>query len=141
MVRERLTAVRSVAAPDAAVALIAEEGPRARIGALLVEEGWELAGFEDVDELLAQPSRDGYALVVLHIEGSVSSPARQIELVRRSVDAPVVAICAGVQRWGVRAALASGRVARPAPSSPSRARGRLCAGSVAARPCGGSRPG
>ncbi len=93
------------------VALVADEGPRESIGAFLQEQGWEFAAFEDVKDLLEHSEAQDHRLVVLWIEGADSSPAQQIELLRRGIEhARVVVICADIQRWEVRAVLAAGAV-------------------------------
>ncbi|MGH2852760.1 MAG: LuxR C-terminal-related transcriptional regulator [Solirubrobacteraceae bacterium] len=91
------------------VALVADEGPRESICPILQEQGWEPTAFEDVEDLLERSEEHDHSLVVLRIEGAASSPARQVELLRRGIEhARVVVICADIQRWEVRAVLAAG---------------------------------
>ncbi len=105
---DRPAAARGAGA-RAAVALIADEGPRAGIGAILRDREIEFTAFDDVEALLEHPAGELPALVVLWIEGASSSPAPQVELLRQHVEqAPIVVICDGMERWEVRAALASG---------------------------------
>jgi DNA-binding NarL/FixJ family response regulator len=91
------------------VALIADEGPRERIADLLVEQGVEHAAFDDVESLLEHHGDDPPALVLLWIDATAVSPADPVERLHGGVEqAPIVMICAGVQRWEVRAALSAG---------------------------------
>jgi DNA-binding NarL/FixJ family response regulator len=102
---KRLATARRVA-----VALIAEEGSRASIGAILEEQGLAFTSFDGVEDLLERCTEEAPALVVLWIEGAISSsPAQQCELLRRSIEqTPIVLVCAGIERWELRAALAAG---------------------------------
>jgi DNA-binding NarL/FixJ family response regulator len=89
------------------VALIAGEGARERVGELLLERGIEFSGFDDVENLFGLDAAP--ALVVLWVDAAVVSPARMVERLRREMEqTPIVMICADVQRWEVRAALAAG---------------------------------
>ncbi len=93
----------------AAVALIANEGPRERIGAVLEEQGWGLAVFDGVEDLLQQGGEHDSRLIALWVEDATSDAARQVEQVRRGLEhALVVLICPEIQRWEVRAVLAAG---------------------------------
>lgn len=94
---------------SAAVALIAEQGPRERIGAVLEEQGWAFTAFESVERLLGSGTKSDHLLVALWIEDASASAARQVELLRGGVEhARVVVICPDIQRWEVRAVLAGG---------------------------------
>jgi DNA-binding NarL/FixJ family response regulator len=100
---------RRTADTRTSVALIAEEGPRESIGAILREERLRFTVFDEVEDLLDQPVADGPSVILLWIEDTISSPAGLIEPLRRGIErAPVVVICAGIRRWEVRAALAAG---------------------------------
>jgi DNA-binding NarL/FixJ family response regulator len=93
----------------AAVALIASEGPRERISAVLEEQGWKLVAFDGVEELLEHSGEHDSGLVALWVEDASSDVARQVEQVRRGLErAVVVLICPEIQRWEVRAVLAAG---------------------------------
>jgi DNA-binding NarL/FixJ family response regulator len=98
----------------AAVALIAEEGPRERIGAVLEEQGWDFTAFERATCLLERDGEDGHQegghqVLALWVEDASSSAARQVELLCRGIEhARVVVICPEIQRWDVRAVLAAG---------------------------------
>ncbi len=93
---------------SAAVALIAREGPRERIGAVLEEQGWEFAAFADVEDLIEHGAGD-CRLVALWIEDASSSAAQRVETLLRGIEhATAVVICPEIQRWEVRAVLAVG---------------------------------
>ncbi len=92
-----------------AVALVAGDGPRESIGAILQEQGWQFTAFEDAEGLLEHGSRSDCTLQVLWIEDASSCAAQQVELLRRGVEhARDVVICPEIQRWEVRAVLAAG---------------------------------
>jgi len=99
-------------AAKAGVALIAaaEEGVRARIGEAIGGEGWELAEFDSVEDLIESHNAEQTPeAVVVWIDDAESSPARQIELLRKSLgETPIVVVCEGIERWEIRAALAGG---------------------------------
>jgi DNA-binding NarL/FixJ family response regulator len=91
------------------VALVAGEGPRESIGAILQEQGLELAAFADVAELLEYEERHELGLVALWVADASSDPARQVQELRRGVEhAPVVVICPAIERWEMRAVLGAG---------------------------------
>ncbi len=52
----------------AAVALIAEEGPRERIGAVLEEQGWELIAFQEVEDLIEHDDEYDSRLVAVWVD-------------------------------------------------------------------------
>lgn len=93
----------------ATVALIANEGPRERIGAVLEEQGWKLAAFDGVEDLLEHGGEHDSRLIALWVEDATSDAARQVEQVQRGLEhALVVLICPEIQRWEVRAVLGAG---------------------------------
>jgi DNA-binding NarL/FixJ family response regulator len=98
----------------ATVTLIAQEGPRERIGAVLEEQGWDFAAFESVQALLEHSTENENPesenpLVALWVEDASSSAAQRVELLRGGIeDARAVVICSEIQRWDVRAVLAAG---------------------------------
>ena len=93
----------------AAVALIAEGGPRERIGAVLEEQGWELTAFQDVEDLIEHDDECDSRLVAVWVDDASANAARQVEQVQRGLEhALVVLICPEIQRWEVRAALGAG---------------------------------
>ena len=93
----------------AAVALIAEEGPRERIGAVLEEQGWQLTAFQDVEDLIEHDDECDSRLVAVWVDDASANAARQVEQVQRGLEhALVVLICPEIQRWEVRAVLATG---------------------------------
>jgi DNA-binding NarL/FixJ family response regulator len=76
---------------------------------VLKREGLTFDVFEDVEELLGQPFVFSPQLLIVCVEEAASGPLACIEpLIRRFESAPIVLVCANVERWGVRAALAAG---------------------------------
>jgi DNA-binding NarL/FixJ family response regulator len=94
---------------EIAVALVAGEGPRESIGAILQEQGWRLAAFDSVAELIAHDERHESGLVALWVAEANADAARQVQELTRSVEhALVVVICPAIERWEVRAVLGAG---------------------------------
>jgi DNA-binding NarL/FixJ family response regulator len=94
---------------EATVALVAAGGPRASIGAILQEQGWEFTAYESAADAIAQGEEQGCGLLVLWIEDASSAAAQLIESLRHELSqARVVVICPAVQRWEVRALLGAG---------------------------------
>jgi DNA-binding NarL/FixJ family response regulator len=99
---------RKVADTGGVVALIAEEGARERIGAILREQGVEFAAFDDVDALLDE-SDSSPSLVVVCAQDTSSFLPRLIEPLAQCLEqTPIVLVCAEIERWAVRTALAAG---------------------------------
>jgi DNA-binding NarL/FixJ family response regulator len=93
---------------SAAVALIAQQGPRERIGTVLEEQGWDFTAFESATYLL-EHGAEAHQLLALWIEDASSSAAQQVEELQRGIEhARVVVICPEIERWDVRAVLAAG---------------------------------
>jgi DNA-binding NarL/FixJ family response regulator len=94
---------------EIAVALVAGEGPRESIGAILQEQGWRLAAFDDVAKLLAGQERDGSGLVALWVADASADAAHRVQELRRGLErALIVVICPAIERWEVRAVLGAG---------------------------------
>lgn len=92
-----------------AVALIAGDGPREGIGAILQEQGWQLTAFNSVAELIADDERHESSLVALWVADASMEAARQVQELARGVeDALIVVICPAIERWEVRAVLGAG---------------------------------
>ncbi len=105
---EQLAAAAHPLDDGAAVALIAGEVPRERIGAVLEEQGLDFTAFESAELMLEHGAVSDQQLVVLWVQDAAAAAAR-VELLRRGIeDARVVVICPGIQRWEVRAVLAAG---------------------------------
>jgi DNA-binding NarL/FixJ family response regulator len=99
---------RKVTDTGGGVALIAEEDSRERIGAILGGQGVELAAFDDVDALLDE-SDSSPSVVVVCAQDTSPPPARLIEPLAQCLEqTPIVLVCAEIERWEVRAALAAG---------------------------------
>ncbi len=89
------------------VALIAEPPCYERIAVVLERLGIEFTLLACADELDADWTDDRAAVVILH--ATAASIAQEIgQLAQHAEHSPVVAICADLQRWEVRAALAAG---------------------------------
>jgi DNA-binding NarL/FixJ family response regulator len=96
---------------EIAVALVASEGPRESIGAILQEQGWELAAFDSVAELLANEERHESGLVALWTADASADAAALVQALRQGIEhALVVVICPAIERWEVRAVLGAGAV-------------------------------
>ncbi len=95
---------------EVTVALVAAEGPRESIGAILQEQGWECAAYASVTEAIERGrEQHGCGLLVLWVEQAGSAAAQLVELLRRELEpARVVVICPAIQRWEVRALLSAG---------------------------------
>jgi DNA-binding NarL/FixJ family response regulator len=96
----------SVAA-SAPTMLIASGKMRERIGKALGLEGFAVEVLAEDGEL--PESRGRCSSVVVWVEDPTASMARWLrELTLRFDGTPVVIVCADIQRWGIRSALASG---------------------------------
>lgn len=94
---------------EIAVALVAEEGPRKSIAAILQEQGWRLAAYDDVAELLGAGEPPAGGLIALWVRDASADAARQVQALRGGVEqAQVVVICPAIERWEVRAVLGAG---------------------------------
>lgn len=93
-----------------AAALIAAEDTREAIAAVLDVQGMRTTAFECVEDLEDDAVRDAPAVVVLWAEDtSPSSLAAALRPLSQLFDqTPIVVVCAGIQRWGIRTALAMG---------------------------------
>jgi DNA-binding NarL/FixJ family response regulator len=91
------------------VALIAVGDTCEAIADILNPQRLELTTFSCAEDLLSEPGQESPAVIVLGVEGTISSISEIIEpLAERYVDAPVVLVCSNMQRWEVRAALVAG---------------------------------
>ncbi len=105
----RTNEAQRLAESEIAVALVAGEGPRESIGAILQEQGWQTSAFESVAELLACEELDESGLVALWVADASADAAREVqELLRGREQALVVVICPAIERWEVRAVLSAG---------------------------------
>ena len=93
---------------QAAVVLVARDGPRERIGRVLSREGFRLAAAEDGQSAAAAELED-ISAVVLWVDGPLSDYRASIEaLIRRHRESGVVVVCESSERWEIRAVLAAG---------------------------------
>jgi DNA-binding NarL/FixJ family response regulator len=91
----------------AALALVADEDARARIAEIAEREGLGFDTFADVDTLLYSESEP--SLVVVWGDDAEASLPKTVEsLAQRFEQAAIVAACAEIERWEIRAALAAG---------------------------------
>lgn len=90
-------------------ALIAADGPSERIAEILLGQSLEIAAFDRAEDLPSETERQDFSAIVLWAEDTVSAPARLVEpLAQRFAQVPIVAVCADIERWEVRAALTAG---------------------------------
>jgi DNA-binding NarL/FixJ family response regulator len=90
------------------VALVADESQREAIGATLEEQELDFVAFDDAGELLGHDLEHAPPLVLLWVERTTPFPTQQVELLRRLERTAIVVVCADIQRWEMRAALADG---------------------------------
>lgn len=94
--------------PCGSAALIAQKGPREAIAEIVEGLGFRMTVFDCVDAMLEADGQDP-SVIVLWVESTTSAMSGFIEpLTKRFVPSPVVVVCASIQRWEVRAALAVG---------------------------------
>lgn len=69
----------------------------------------ELSGFDSIEELFDIPDTLEFSAIVVWAQDTHSAPARLIApLAQRFAQSPIVVVCADIERWEVRAALAAG---------------------------------
>jgi DNA-binding NarL/FixJ family response regulator len=102
----RIASVAKVAQGRAA--LVAADGPDEQIAEILRGQGLEIAEFDSVEELPGETEQN-FSAIVLWAQDTVSAPARLVEpLAQHFAQASIVVVCAEIERWEVRAALAAG---------------------------------
>jgi DNA-binding NarL/FixJ family response regulator len=88
--------------------LVAACPPDQRIAEILNEQHLDIASFESAEALPLDAAKRMAAVIVI-VEDTVPTPARLVEpTARRCGTVPIVALCARIERWEVRAALAAG---------------------------------
>jgi len=76
---------------------------------IVAREGFELASFDSVEAITRIDQSAALVVILLWLETPASSvPGLVDSLTKRFEEIPVVLACASIQRWEVRAALASG---------------------------------
>ncbi len=91
------------------MALIAADGYGRQIAETLREQRLEIVPFDRVEELAGETEQQHFSAIVLWTEDTVSAPARLVEpLAQCFGQTPIVVVCAGIERWEMRAALAAG---------------------------------
>ncbi len=89
------------------VALIADDAAHERLERIVEREQLDFDTFADLDGLLSSESEP--SLVVVWVGDTGLSLPKTIEsLIQRFEQTPIVAFCAGIERWEMRAALAAG---------------------------------
>lgn len=80
-----------------------------RIVKCLREQAFEVAVFDSLEELSGEAGPQDFSVIALWAQDTASAPARLVEpLARRFARMPLVMVCAEIERWAVRAALAAG---------------------------------
>ena len=101
------TAERTLDTAEAALALVAGEDASARIAEVAERDELDFDTFADTDALLRSESEP--ALVVVWIDDAGASLSKTVEsLAQRFEQSAIVAVCAEIERWEIRAALAAG---------------------------------
>jgi DNA-binding NarL/FixJ family response regulator len=89
--------------------LIATDAPSDAIAAILCAQGLKTTTFERVEDVPDRGEHEDPSAVVLWAQDTSTSPASVVgSLTQRFEGVPVVVVCAGIQRWGIRAALTAG---------------------------------
>jgi DNA-binding NarL/FixJ family response regulator len=89
------------------VALIADDDARERMAEIVEREDLGFDTFADVDALLSSQSNP--SLIVVWVDDVGTSLPKAIESLTSSFErTPIVAACAGIERWEMRAALGAG---------------------------------
>lgn len=95
-------------APES-IGLIASGHQQAVIAEVLAKEGFAPESFDSVQAIVDVDHAGRLAAIVVWVQDTIASVPALIEpLTKRFVPAPVVVVCAGIQRWEVRAALSAG---------------------------------
>lgn len=94
----------------ATAALIAADGARDAIAAILDVQGLQTTTFERVEDVPDGAACDAPSVAVLCVQdASPSSLAGLLRpLTQRCEQTPIVVVCADIQRWGIRSALSAG---------------------------------
>lgn len=91
------------------IGLVAADQTRERIAEILSGQTLELATFDNVEQLSGMAEQQDFSVIVLSVHDTVSAPAQLIEpLTQRFARTPIVVVCAEIERWAVRGALAAG---------------------------------
>ena len=108
------TAIATRGAPAARgtcvrAALIASAGSDERILECLRAHAFDIAVFDSLDELSGETDQQDFSVVVLWVQDTVSAPVTLVgPLAQRFEQTPIVIVCAEIERWAVRGALAAG---------------------------------
>lgn len=89
--------------------MIASEDLRGRILECLHGQSLEITAFDSLEDLPGEAAEQDFSVIVLWAPDTASAPARLIEpIAQRFAQTPIVMVCAGIERWAVRAALVAG---------------------------------
>src|SRR5450759_3596654 len=88
--------------------LIAADGARNAIAEILYAHGFETTAFDRVEDLPDDGGHDDPSVAVLWVQDTSSLAQVLRPLTQLFERTPVVVVCAGIQRWGIRAALTAG---------------------------------
>jgi DNA-binding NarL/FixJ family response regulator len=104
-----IKARRSDAADETSTAaVIADADALEEITRSLQAQGLEIAAFDSVARMLTRAPRDP-CVIVLWLEDTISAISQTVDpLLRRFEQAPLVVVCAAIERWEIRAALMAG---------------------------------
>jgi DNA-binding NarL/FixJ family response regulator len=90
-------------------ALIATGERGERILECLRAQAFEIVWFDSLEELSGEAGPQDFSVIVLWAQDTVSAPAKLVEpLAQRFAQTPIVMVCAEIERWAVRTALAAG---------------------------------
>jgi DNA-binding NarL/FixJ family response regulator len=91
------------------IALIASGEPANVVAAILETDGFDVRSFASTRALLHDRSTHDPSVIVLWVQDAISAIPALIEpLAKRQPPSPIVVVCAAIQRWEVRGALAAG---------------------------------
>jgi len=102
-------AARAAKGAGGRAALIAAGERGERILECLRARAFEIVLFDSLEELSGEAGPQDFSVIVLWAQDTVSAPAKLVEpLAQRFAQTPIVMVCAEIERWAVRTALAAG---------------------------------
>jgi DNA-binding NarL/FixJ family response regulator len=103
---------RSSLTSEDGVMLVAGPGVREEIAEIVEREALTCEVFDDAQGVLGCTHESSPSLIVLWIEDTSSGLPGAIQpLTQRFPEAALIVVCSGIERWGVRGALAAGAAA------------------------------
>lgn len=98
-----------VGSSEKRIRLIASEPRRERIVAALASEGYTAQSFEALESMTGAQRRGDVSPILLWVEDTSASIASQVQPLASGFEhTSVVVLCASIERWDLRAALAAG---------------------------------